>query len=91
VSASSRPRAYSITDSPLPFGRNTHYRWEKAGLIKLVRIGGKTLISAETVDDILNGKIKQPDHPARRKRPEPTRRKGRPRKPRPEELAPTAD
>jgi hypothetical protein len=85
VSAASRPRAYSITDSPLPFGRNTFYRWEKAGLIKLMRVGGKTLIAAETVDDILSGKIKPPDHPARHKRPEPKTRRGRPRKPRPED------
>jgi hypothetical protein len=50
------------------------------GLIKLLRIGGKTLISAETVEDIRTGKIELPGHAARKHRPEPKARTGRPRK-----------
>jgi hypothetical protein len=78
-----KPRAYPITGpgNPLPYKRNSYYRWERMGLIKLKRIGGKTLITAETVDAILSGEIAIPEHVARKHRPEPkTPRKGRPRK-----------
>jgi hypothetical protein len=38
------------------------------------------MITDETVDDILSGKIKLPPHPSRRKPPQPKSRQGRPRK-----------
>jgi hypothetical protein len=50
------------------------------GLIQLVRVGGKTLLTNETLQDIVAGKIKIDDHPARKHRPEPQSRRGRPRK-----------
>jgi hypothetical protein len=55
-----KPLAYDLKNVPLPFSRMTFYRWEKLGLIKLLRIASKTLISAETVEDILSGKIELP-------------------------------
>jgi hypothetical protein len=68
-------------DRPLPHGRNWYYVMERRGLIKLLRIGGRTLISAEDVDGILSGRIKPPDHVSRKHRPTPKNpRKGRPRK-----------
>jgi hypothetical protein len=54
------PRAYELTNCGLPFSRNTLYRWEKLKLIKLLRVASKTLISAETVEDILAGRIALP-------------------------------
>jgi hypothetical protein len=61
------------------------FRWEKAGLVKLFRIGGKTIVTDETVEAILSGKIKLPQHSARITplRPK-SRPRGRPRKPKPE-------
>jgi hypothetical protein len=54
---------------------------ERRGLIKLLRIGGRTLISAEDVDGILTGRIKPPDHASRKHRPDlKSPRKGRKRK-----------
>jgi hypothetical protein len=39
------PRAYELTNTPLPFSRGTYFRWEKTGVIPpLLRLGGKTLI-----------------------------------------------
>jgi hypothetical protein len=64
----SRPPAYQINDAALPWSRTTLYRWEKLGLIKLLRVGGKTLILAETVEDILAGRIRLPEHPSRKTR-----------------------
>jgi hypothetical protein len=88
----SAPRAYQVSGPlPIPYGRNTLYRWEKLGLIKLLRIGGKTLLTDETIEDILSGKIKPPDHPSRLRRPLPAGRAGRPRKPKPEKPAPAAE
>lgn len=52
--------AYDLKSVPLPFSRMTFYRWERLGLIKLLRIASKTLISSETVEDILSGKIELP-------------------------------
>jgi hypothetical protein len=81
-----RPRAYYITGpgNPLPYKRNWYYRMERLGLITLLqKHGGRTLIAAETVDDILSGKIALPVHPARKNRPEPKKRSGRPKKPAP--------
>jgi hypothetical protein len=67
--APARPLAFSVSDKRLPWSRATLYRWERAGLIPLLRIGGKTLIAASVVDDILAGRIAIPDHPARLHRP----------------------
>jgi len=36
-----------------------------------LKIGGKTLISADEIDRILSGKADLPDHPARLKAPKP--------------------
>ena len=66
-----RPLAYTLNDRVISYTRATLYRWEQLGLIKLIRLGGKTLISAQTVDDLLAGRIAIPPHPARSKRPEP--------------------
>jgi hypothetical protein len=72
-----QPRAYELTNTPLPFSRQTYYRWEKAGIIPpLLRLGGKTLLSADTIDDILSGKIVLPHNAGRIKAPEPRDRGG---------------
>jgi hypothetical protein len=68
------PRAYPVDDCGLPFSRGTLYRWEGLGLIKLLRVGGKTLISAEMVDAILSGEVALPRakhvmHPPKPPRP----------------------
>jgi hypothetical protein len=74
------PRAYPLDDCGLPFSRGTLYRWEKLGLIKLLRVASKTLISAETVEDILAGRIALPRNsgmtnpPRPRSRPKPRSR-----------------
>ena len=68
-----QPRAYELTATPLPFSRNTYYRWEKLGLITLLRVGAKTLISAETVEAILSGKVVLPRNPGMTKPPKPRR------------------
>jgi hypothetical protein len=80
-------RAYPLNDLPIPFSRATLYRWEAKGLIKLIRVGGKTMISDETVDAILAGRVAIPPHPRRRghAQVQPKRRRGRPRKVQPEE------
>jgi hypothetical protein len=71
------PRAYALTDTPLPFSRGTWFRWEKSGVIPpLLRIGGKTLVSAQTVEDILSGKIVLPSNAGRAKPPKPIDRGG---------------
>jgi hypothetical protein len=74
------PIAYSVSDPRLPWTRASLYRWESLGLIKLLRIGGKTLIHADTIDDIFTGRIKLPGHSSRTKRPEPKARGRRKRK-----------
>jgi hypothetical protein len=66
-----RPRAYSISDPTLPWTRATLYRWESLGLIKLVRVGGKTLLTDETYDDILAGRVAIPQHASRKHHFEP--------------------
>jgi hypothetical protein len=70
--------AYPIygPDNPLPWSRSSFYRWETMGLIKLLRIGGRTMISAEDVQGILSGRIKIPQHSTR------TTRKLQPKTPR---------
>jgi hypothetical protein len=66
--------AYELRNTPLPFSRQTFYRWEKLGFIKLQRVGSKTLISAETVENILSGKIVLPRNSGMTKPPKPRRR-----------------
>ena len=67
------PCAYELTNCGLPFSRGTLYRWEKLGLIKLLRVASKTLISSETVEDILAGRIALPRNAGMRKSPSVTR------------------
>ena len=69
------PAAYELTNTPLPFARGTFYRWEAAGIIPpLLRLGGKTLLPAQTVDDILSGKIALPRNSGMTKPPQPRSR-----------------
>jgi hypothetical protein len=71
-----QPLAYRVGDERLPWKRLTLYRWEKKGLIPpLLRVGGKTMIRADTVEAILNGKIAIPPHVSRTHRPKPPKRK----------------
>jgi hypothetical protein len=69
------PRVYELTNCGLPFSRGTFYRWEKLGLIKLQRVASKTLISAETVEDILAGRIALPRNVGMGKPPMPRARR----------------
>jgi hypothetical protein len=88
------PRAYALTDTPLPFSRGTWFRWEKSGVIPpLLRIGGKTLVGAQTVEDILSGKIILPSNAGRDKPPKPIDRGGhaKRRKAKPEAAAASAE
>jgi hypothetical protein len=79
-----KPRAYELNNTPLPFARGTYYRWEKQGIIPpLLRIGGKTLLPDETVEDILSGKIVPPSNHGRINPPQPRNRAGRPKPPKP--------
>jgi hypothetical protein len=70
------PRAYPLDDCGLPFSRATLYRWEKLKLIKLLRVASKTLISAETVEAILAGRIALPRNAGMTKTPVPHDRGG---------------
>jgi hypothetical protein len=63
--------AYSISDPSLPYKRNSWYRFERLGLLKLTRNGGKTFVRGEDVEGVVSGRIKIADHPARKHRPEP--------------------
>jgi hypothetical protein len=82
VSTFRRQRAYPVSAPPIPFSKATLYRWEAAGLIRLVRVGGHTMILDETVEAILSGKIAIPPHPRRlgHKQVQPKGRRGRSRK-----------
>jgi hypothetical protein len=68
------------------FARPTLYRWEALDLIKLVRIGSRTFMTAEELDRLVTGQIVLPSgHRARHLRvPQseatPRRKRGRPRK-----------
>jgi hypothetical protein len=69
------PRAYELTNTPIPFSRGTWFRWEKDRVIPpLLRLGGKTLVPAETIEAILTGKIILPANAGRFKAPKPRRR-----------------
>jgi hypothetical protein len=84
-------RFYSISDNPLPHHRSAWYKWEQLGLVKLHRIGGKTLVDDLTIADIVSGRIKLPAHSIRRHPIKPkSKPRGRPRKPRPEGKQPQA-
>ena len=58
--------AYPLNDLPIPIGKAALYRWERLGLIKLWRVGAKTLLSHETIEDIVAGRIALPEHHSRR-------------------------
>jgi hypothetical protein len=80
-------RAYPIRKAPIPVSVSTLYRWEAEGRIKLTRVGAQTWITDEEVDRILSGKVDLPTAHIRNaeQRPEPKKRTGRPRKPRPDQ------
>jgi hypothetical protein len=83
-----RMRAYPVRQAPIPFSASTLYRWDERGLIKLIKVGGKTMISDEDIDRILSGEAAIPPHPRRKGHAQiqPKKRKGRlPRKPRPDQ------
>ena len=64
------PRAYLLTNTGLPVSRGCWYRWAKAGHIPpLLHIAGKTLVPAQTVDDIVSGKIVLPKNAGNLKPP----------------------
>jgi hypothetical protein len=70
-------RAYELTATPLPFSRNTFYRWERIGVIpRMLRLGGKTLLQATTVEAILAGEITMPRNAGMVKPPQPLDRGG---------------
>jgi hypothetical protein len=87
------PAAYELSNTPLPFARASFYRWEKAGLIKLLRVGGKTLVARSTIEDILSGKIRLPHNSGRVNPPQPQDRGGhaKRRKAKPEQSAASAE
>ena len=60
-----RQRAYRIADAPIPVSRSTWLQWEKLGLITLARVAGRTLVTDETIDAVLEGKVAIPQHPRR--------------------------
>jgi hypothetical protein len=75
------PRAYELRNTPIPFSRGTWFRWEKTRVIPpLLRLGGKTLVPAETIEAILTGQIQLP-HNAGRLKPPKTRRRSKPEAP----------
>jgi hypothetical protein len=63
----------------LPLSRTTWFRWERLGIIPpLLRLGGKTLVPAETIEDLIAGRIVPPPSSGRIKTLTPHERKGRP-------------
>jgi hypothetical protein len=71
------PRAYLLNDTGLPFSRASWFRWEKAKVIPpLLRLGGKTLVPAETVEGIIAGRIILPSNAGRDNPPKPIDRGG---------------
>jgi hypothetical protein len=72
-----QPRAYELTNTPIPFSRGTWFRWEKTGVIPpLLRLGGKTLVPSETIEAILSGRIRLPQNAGRIQAPTPHDRGG---------------
>jgi hypothetical protein len=83
MSATVELRAFPLERSPLPFARSTWFRWERTGVIPaLLRIGGKTLIQATTIEALIDGKIVPPPNAGRINPPQRQdgARGGRPRK-----------
>lgn len=54
----SRPLAYSIKDACTvsSLGRTTLYTHINAGRLKAIRVGGRTIIPAESLNSLLEGK-----------------------------------
>jgi hypothetical protein len=61
-----RQIAYPVSRMPVPISARSLYRWERMGLIRLVRVGGRTMIEDVELDRIMSGKVAIPPH-ARRK------------------------
>ena len=85
-------RAFTFSEAraATTFSRQWWYKMEGQGHIRLIRIGGKTLVPVEAIDAILSGALVIEDrhraahwHGAK-PQPQP-RRRGRPPKPRPEQ------
>jgi hypothetical protein len=79
------------------FSRQWWYKMEGQGHVRLIRIGGKTLVPLAAIETVLSGALDLKDgHRAahwRGNRPQPRsqlRRRGRPPKPRPEDAAASA-
>lgn len=49
-------RIYTLAEAVkiLKVSRDTLHRWEKNGILKMTRIGGRTFIKAEEIDRLLN-------------------------------------
>jgi hypothetical protein len=88
-----RQRAYPIARAPIPISRSTFLQWEKLGLITLARVAGRTLVTDETLDAVLEGKVAIPQHPRRlgHAQIQPKTRPGRPRKAAPAGAQPLAE
>jgi hypothetical protein len=77
------PRAYSFKQAEIitTFTRATWYRWEKLGLVRLIRVANKTLVPAEEIDRVMAGEaVPHARAGWRRGQPLKPRRPGRPRK-----------
>jgi hypothetical protein len=90
-------RAYTFAEAreATTFSRQWWYKMEAKGHVRLIRIGGKTLVPVEAIDAILSGALDLKDgHRARHwtEKPQPQpRRRGRPPKhPKPEPSAASA-
>jgi hypothetical protein len=80
-------RAYTFDEAreATTFSRQWFYKQERLGHIRLIRIGGKTLVPVEAIDAILSGALDLKDgHRAAHwhgDKPQPqARRRGRPKK-----------
>jgi hypothetical protein len=78
-----QPRAYTFkqAEALTTFARATWYRWEKQGLVRLIRVANKTLVPAEEIDRVMAGEaVQQARAGWRRGQPVKPSRLGRPRK-----------
>jgi hypothetical protein len=78
-----QPRAYTFkqAETLTTFARATWYRWEKRGLVRLIRVANKTLVPAEEIDRVMAGEaVEQARAGWRRGQPVKPSRLGRPRK-----------
>jgi hypothetical protein len=57
--------AYKISDKRLPWSKNTLYRYERLGYIKLSRVGGSTFLTSDTYNRLMSGEINLPQHSTR--------------------------